>query len=230
MRVEGSPPRVLFLDEHLRRLYHSAELTGLSPSPSCEQLREEITALAASAPLPAPFLLRACLFEGEHSLDCRPASPAQPALAGRILRHVRPIPEAKTTEDAAPYAALAGMDLSKEDLLLVHPETGRLLESATSNLIFATQDSLVIPEENVLPGLTLEAILANLARDSRFRIERNSPRLDELDAFHEILACGSGREVSAFGTIPELNWRRRATEAFEALSLSYGAYKKERHA
>ncbi len=230
MRVEGNPPRVLFPDEHLDRLRHSAELLGLPPLSSPEGLREEVTSLAASAPLPSPFLLRVCLFEGERSLDCRPASFPQSGLSGRLLRHSRPLPEAKSTQDATPYAALAGMDLAKEDLLLVQPETERLPESATANLIFAKEDLLVIPEEQVLPGLTLGAVLASLSRKASFRIERRTPRLDELDAFSEILACGSGREVSAFGTIPEIDWRSRSVAVFETLSRTYAAYKKERHA
>ena len=230
IRVEGSPPRLLFLDEHLGRLFHSANLLGLSPSLSCERIQEEVMTLVTSVPLPSPFLLRVCLFESEYSMDCRPALPAQTGLSGRILRHARSHPEAKTTEDAIPYSMLAEMDLSKEDLLLVHPETECLLESATANLIFAKDDLLVIPEGNVLPGLTLDAVLASLYGTPRFRIERCSPRMDESDAFDEILACGSGREVSAFDAIPELDWRNRSVTAFDALSRAYATYKNERHA
>ena len=222
IRVEGVPPRPIFLDAHLTRLGESVRLLGVKPIATQGQIRERLAAFLSSTSLPTPFLLRICMFSDCLGFSSRPANTGETFLTGKILRYLRPVPKAKSTGDKELYGRLGELDLTREDLLLVHPKDEVVLESATSNLVFAQDDSLVIPEEDILPGIVLSKLLSEL---TGFTAERASPHLVELPAFEEIILCGSGREVSALATIPEIGWQRRSEKAFLQLRKTYDKLK-----
>ena len=222
IRVEGTPPHPIFLEAHLARLEESARLLGVEPIATQEQIRERLAAFLSSPSLAAPCLLRICMFEDCLGFSFRPANAGESSLTGKILRHLRSVPEAKSTADKELYGRLTELDLTHEDFLLVHPEIEVVLETATSNLFFAQGDRLVIPEKNILPGIILSKLLSEL---TEFTPERTSPRLAELLAFDEIILCGSGREVSALATIPEIGWQRRSEKAFLQLRETYDKLK-----
>ena len=224
IRVESEPPRPIFLDAHLARLEESARLLVVKPIATQEQIRERLAAFLSSPSLPAPFLLRICLFEDCLGLSPRPANAGDSSLTCKILRYLRPVPKAKSTADKELYGRLSELDLSREDFLLVHPEDEVVLESATSNLIFAQDNRLVIPEKDILPGIVLSKLLYEL---TGFTAEHASPRLAELPAFDEIILCGSGREIAAIAAIPEIGWQKRSEKAFLKLCETCAKLKAE---
>ncbi len=222
IRVEGIPPCPLFLNAHLDRLEKSACLLEVVPIVSKTQISERIVTFISSSPLLPPFLIRVCLLEDRLALHPRPAHPTGPELSSKILRHLRPVPEAKSTFDKALYGRLGELDLGLEDFLIVHPADDRVMESATCNLIFAHGDHLVIPEEDILSGIVLNKLLASM---NDFEIDRRSPRLDELSAFDEIILCGSGREVASLAAVPEMGWTRSSDKTFLKLLEIYNKLK-----
>ena len=222
IRVEGTSPCPLFLNTHLARLEESARLLEVKAIVSQVQIRERITTFLSSTQIPVPFLVRVCLLEDCLALYVRPANPTSPELSARILRHLRPVPEAKSTFDKELYGRLGELDIGLEDFLIVHPTDDRVLESATSNLLFARDDHLVVPEEDMLPGIVLSQLLSNI---NVFEIDRRSPTLDELVTFDEIILCGSGREVVSLATIPEVDWQRSSEKTLLKLRKSYETVK-----
>tara|TARA_Y100000588_G_scaffold360707_1_gene420852 strand:+ start:271 stop:945 length:675 start_codon:yes stop_codon:yes gene_type:complete len=222
--VEGLPPCPLFLDAHLNRLEKSARLLDVKPIASQAQIRERITDFLPSTKVAAPFLVRVCLFEDSLALYARPTNLTNLELSAKILFHARPVPEAKSTFDEALYGRLVELDLGQEDFLIVHPTDDRVLESATCNLVLAQGDHLVVPEEDVLPGIVLSQLLSNV---TAFEIDRRSPTLDELVTFDEIILCGSGREIVYLATIPEIGWQSRSDKTFLKLLEIYNKLKAE---
>jgi branched-subunit amino acid aminotransferase/4-amino-4-deoxychorismate lyase len=224
IRVEGTPPCPLFLNTHLDRLEESARLLEVVPIVSLAQIRERLVTFLSSFPLPPPFLIRVCLLDDCLALSARPANPTGSELSAKILRHLRPVPEAKSTFDNELYGRLGKLDLGLEDFLIVHPTDDRVLESVTCNLIFAQGDNLVIPEEDVLSGIVLNKLLPSM---NNFKIDRRSPRLDELSTFDEIILCGSGREVAGLAAVPEMGWTRSSDKTFLKLREIYNKLKAE---
>lgn len=222
IRVEGTSPSPLFLHTHLARLEESACLLEIKNIVSKEQIRERIKTFLHLTQFPAPFLVRVCLFEDCLALYARPAKPTNPGLSAKILRHLRPVPEAKSTFDKEVYGRLSELDIGMEDFLIVHPTDDRVLESATSNLLFAQDNHLVVPEKDILPGIVLSQLLSNI---NSFDIDRRSPTLDELVAFNEIILCGSGREVVSLATIPEVGWQRSSEKTLLKLRKTYETVK-----
>jgi branched-subunit amino acid aminotransferase/4-amino-4-deoxychorismate lyase len=224
IRVEGTSRSPLFLNTHLARLEKSAYLLEIKTIVSQAQIRERITTFLHSTQIPTPFLVRVCLLEDCLALYARPASPTGPELSAKILRHLRPVPEVKSTVDNELYGRLGELDLGLEDFLIVHPADDRVLESATCNLIFAQGDNLVIPKEDILSGIVLNKLLASM---NGFEIDRHSPRLAELSAFDEIILCGSGREVASLAAVPEIGWTNSSDKTFLKLRGIYNKLKAE---
>ncbi|MBU63503.1 MAG: hypothetical protein CMI26_13480 [Opitutae bacterium] len=222
IRVEGASPTPLFLHAHLARLEESACLLEIKAIVSQVQIRKHIETFLHSTQFPTPFLVRVCLHEDCLALYARPANPTDPELSARILRHLRPVPEAKSTFDKELYGRLGELDIGKEDFLIVHPTDDRVLESATSNLLFAQDNYLVVPEEDILPGIVLSQLLLS---KNTFEIERRSPTLDELVDFNEIILCGSGREVVSLATIPEVRWQRSSQKNLLKLQKTFETVK-----
>ena len=149
--------------------------------------------------------------------------PKAAELNGEIMRYKRSTPEAKSTSDKELYGRLAKSNLERNEFILVDPKEERVLESATSNLIFAKGQELVIPENEILTGIVLSKILNDLER--QFHIERRSPELEEIDYFEEIILCGTGREVTSLTRIPQAKWNRRKFKAFKQIKETYNEIK-----
>jgi len=223
MRIEGKMKRTLFKEEHLDRLMESSRLLGIDPIFDRRQVSDKLDSFLEFSKSSTPFLTRVCLFEDSLGICSRPVQPEAAELNGEIMRHKRSTPEAKSTSDKELYGRLAKSNLERNEFILVDPKEERVLESATSNLIFAKGQELVIPENEILTGIVLSKILNDL--EKQFRIERRSPELKEIDYFEEIILCGTGREITSLARIPQAKWKRRKFKAFERIKETYNEIK-----
>ena len=187
-----------------------------------ELIGEKIISFATARPLAAPYLLRIAVLAERFQLEARSLPAIGPWIEGRLLPYVRKNPAAKSL-DKLLYEQVAGLNLAMEEALLLAPDGG-LGEGSTSNLIFAKDEILVVPETNVLPGITLAKLLPELIE--RHTIERRAVHLTDLPEFTEILATGSGKEVVAFARIPEVGWKARSEEVLWAARDTYAEIKR----
>ena len=100
-------------------------------------------------------LVRVCLFEELLGLSSRPAVSDGNPVEGWLLHHRRPDPVIKSTQDKELYGSLGELEIEREDWVIIDPKDNDIRETATSNLIFASGEKLVIPEKWVLNGLSL---------------------------------------------------------------------------
>src|SRR5438067_5027147 len=186
--------RPFHLDEHLTRLYRSAELIELEIPWS----REEVTAIVEEIiqhngyehasirllvtggvtedsilPIGKPTLAVLITPLGERDME-RFAKGYK--LITTSLQRIAP--EAKTTSYLAAIRALKeATRRNAADALFVN-EQGHVLEATRSNFFIFRGDTLITPREGVLIGITRNAVLA-LAQD-RFSIEERPILLAEL--------------------------------------------------
>jgi len=187
-----------------------------------ELIGEKVLSFATARPLTAPYLLRIAVLAERFQLEARSLPAIGPWIEGRLLPYVRKSPEAKSL-DKRLYEQVSGLNLAMEEALLLAPDGG-LGEGSTSNLIFAQDKILVIPETNILPGITLAKLLPELT--ARHTIERRDVHLTDLPKFTEILATGSGKEVVAFARIPEVGWKARSEEILWTALDTYAEIKR----
>jgi branched-chain amino acid aminotransferase len=198
------------LQEHLLRLFHSAELIELSFPWTREELSEiihEVIERNAYKHASIRILVTGGLTEdGILPLD-------QPSLAVLITplgerdwrlfdrgyklittRLQRETPEAKTTSYVAAIRALkAAARKHANDALFVN-EQDHVLEATRSNFFIFREDTLVTPREGVLLGVTRNAVL-ELAK-GLYPIEERPILLEELPLAKEAFVTSSSKEIT----------------------------------
>ena len=119
-------------------------------------------------------LIRICLFEDLLGFSSRPAVSDGNPVEGWLLHYRRKDPIVKSTEDKDLYGSLGELEIEKEDWVIIDPKDNDLRETATSNLIFAKGNELIIPEKWVLNGIVLQKLIPFL--EERFSVIPSHPQ------------------------------------------------------
>ncbi|HJT55107.1 MAG TPA: aminotransferase class IV [Ktedonobacteraceae bacterium] len=209
--------RPFHLDEHLNRLYHSAELIEMAiPWP-----REHIADLVRESIERNTYrhaTIRLLVTGGESEDGILPSAPPElivmiTPLAERDMERFargyklitsslqRVSPEAKTTNYIAAVRALKEAALRGANDALFVNEQGHVLEATRSNFFIFLGDTLVTPREGVLIGITRNVVL-ELAR-GRFTIEERPILMTELLVADEAFVTSSSREITPVVQIDE---------------------------
>lgn len=206
------------LQEHLDRLYHSAQHIDLAiPWP-----REFIEAIIHETIARNTYkhaTIRLLITGGESEDTILPSE--KPVLAVMITplnerdmerfargiklittRLQREMPEAKTTNYMAAVRALKeAATRGASDALFVNAQ-GHVLEATRSNFFIFRGDTLVTPREGVLYGITRNVVL-ELAR-RRFPIEERPILFEELAQADEAFITSSSKEITPVVQIDDL--------------------------
>ncbi len=210
--------RPFHLEEHLKRLYHSAEIIELGIPWPPEFISNVINEIIARNSY-KHAAIRLLVTGGESEDGLMPTG--QPTLVVMITplderdmerfaqgiklitsRLQRESPEAKTTSYTAAVRALkeaARRDAA--DALYVN-KAGHVLEATRSNFFIFRGDTLVTPREGILHGITRGVVL-ELAR-GRFPIEERPIQLQELALADEAFISSSSREITPVVQIDDL--------------------------
>lgn len=209
--------RPFHLDEHLTRLFHSAEIIELKipwPRDYIKEVVDEIIARNAYR----HAALRLLVTGGESEDGILPSGPPKlivmiTPLGERDMERFargyklitsslqRVSPEAKTTNYIAAVRALKEAELRGANDALFVNELGHVLESTRSNFFIFLGDTLVTPREGVLIGITRNVVL-ELAR-RRFAIQERPILVTELLAADEAFVTSSSREITPVVQVDE---------------------------
>ncbi len=201
--------RPFHLDDHLTRLYHSAQLIDLDIPYSREQIttivREVIERNAykhatirifvtggetedSILPTGKPMLVVLITPLGERDMQ-------RFAQGSRVITtHLQRImPEAKTNNYIAAVRALKeAARRNASDALFIN-EQDHVLEATRSNFFIFRGDTLVTPRQGILIGVTRNVVL-DLAR-GRFPVEERPILLEELARAGEAFITSSSKEI-----------------------------------
>src|SRR6266567_635600 len=201
--------RPFHLQEHLERLYRSAQLLELDLPYSREYIANIISQVIEHNPYQHASL-RILVTGGESDDGVLPSG--QPLLAilisqlgerdiQRFARGIKVItsrlgratPEAKSSNYIAAIRSLKNArSRDAEDALFVN-EQGHVLEGTRSNFFVFRGNTLVTPRTGILMGITRNVVL-ELAQ-GRFPIEERPILLEELPQVDEAFMTGSSREI-----------------------------------
>ena len=210
--------RPFHLDEHLTRLYRSAQLIDLDIPYSREQIAAVVHEVIARN-VYKHATLRIFVTGGETEDSILPSG--KPVLAVLITplgerdmqrfaqgikvitTHLQRImPEAKTNNYVAAVRALKeAARRNAGDALFVN-EHGHVLEATRSNFFIYRGDTLVTPRQGILIGVTRNVVL-DLAR-GRFPVEERPILLDELSLASEAFITSSSKEILPVVQIDDL--------------------------
>lgn len=202
--------RPFHLDEHLERLYHSAEVIDLEIPYTREEISGVVREIIARNNSYRHASVR-LLVTGGESEDGVTAT-GRPKLIGMIsplgerdmqrfakgyflitTRLQREAPEAKTSNYTAAVRALKEAARRGADDALFVNEQNHVQEATRSNFFIFRGDTLVTPRAEVLLGITRNVVL-DLAR-GRFPIEERPILLAELALADEAFVTSSSREI-----------------------------------
>jgi branched-chain amino acid aminotransferase len=210
--------RPFHLDQHLNRLYRSAELIELQIPWSRQQIRDIVHELISRNTYKNASI-RLLVTGGETEDSILPVG--KPTLAvlitplgerdmQRFARGYKVIttslqrvaPEAKTTSYLAAIRALKDASRRGADDALFVNEQGHVLEGTRSNFFVFRGNTLVTPRAEILMGITRNVVL-ELAQ-GRFPIEERPIPLEELLQVDEAFMTGSSREIMPVVQIDDL--------------------------
>ena len=219
--------KISFFDSHLNRLIDSANRAELPWVPNPDEITTTVEEYMADLD-PNHGLLRICLFENLIGISSRPAESDGNPVEGWLMHYRRPDPVIKSTKEKELYGTLSELEITKEDWVIIDPKDVDIRETATSNLIFAKEEELLIPDKWVLNGIVLQQLLPFL-RD-RFTVTSGLPHDQDISSFEEILLCGTGRGVAPLTALSELGWSSQGNEIFSTVRAHYEEIIESSHA
>ena len=204
--------RPFHLDEHINRLYHSADLIELAmpwPREHVAAVVREIIArnsdkhatiriyvtggISEDGVLPSGKPSLALLITPLGERDMQRFARGYRLITTRLQREA---PEAKTTNYLAAMRALKEAARRNADDALYVNTRDHVLEATRSNFFIFRGDTLVTPRTGVLIGVTRNVVL-ELARESgRFASEERPILLDELPLADEAFVTSSSKEIT----------------------------------
>ncbi len=208
--VEGAPPTPVFLDRHMKRLTQSLRLLDLNTALPLKFVEDAILNTATSNP-ETPYMIRVAITHAGLFICKLPQSGKESELRGIFCTVRRRLPSAKSMMDIELHRIVQTLDRNHEECILMS-EDGRILEGATSNLLFVQNKNIIAPVRDNLPGITRQILKECLPNDWIW--QESDVRVEHLEDVEEILVCGSGKGVSCLKSLPEARWKNKSMKAF----------------
>ncbi len=202
--------RPFHLWDHFLRFKRSADILELSLSYSFEEIETLVEEILDKTPFPEvglKLLLTGGQSGDQFSLEnaptfCLMAYPPSPfptlyyheGIAVCTTRHLRPLPQAKST---CYLTALTAMQEAKRrsavDVFYVN-SYNHILEALTSNIFVVKKQKLITPISNeILPGITREVVRKCAHPD--IEVETSSLSLLEMETWDEVFITSTTREI-----------------------------------
>ncbi|MFT4285089.1 MAG: aminotransferase class IV [Protaetiibacter sp.] len=224
MRVYAG--RVLMLDEHIERLYHSAAAAFIEPPLTQDELKRDIIAWLRENRIDGDFHFRPIITRGLRlppRVDPRFAggkatvvvlgqgiSPTPTTgvhlVVSRYRRHGPDSVDSKIKSLSYLHAVLAKLDAVRRgaDDAIVLDNRGCLAECSASNVFLVRKGELLTPFAiSTLDGLTRN-LLMTLAGELGIPVREKDLTTSDVHAADEVFLCGTGAEITPVVTFETL--------------------------
>ena len=109
---------------------------------------------------------------------------------------------------------LSKINTSSSDIFLCVNK--KILESATSNLLFVKNNEIFSPVKNFYKGITLKFF-----EKQKVKIIKKNIFVNTLSTYDEIILIGSGKGVVSVKSIKKPKWKRKNLRTYRFLSKIY---------
>ncbi|MDP1884322.1 MAG: branched-chain amino acid transaminase [Candidatus Moranbacteria bacterium] len=213
-------PAVFRLQEHIGRLFHSAQTMGMKMPFTKKQVAQAVLELVKKNKLQEGYI-RPIVFYGEK-MGLDPAgAPVHLAIVawpwGKYLEkesvsvkissfaRIHPGSSVMTAKISGHYAnsIVASLEAKKAgfDEALLLDWRGNIAEGPGENIFFVKNKTLYTPKAGmILPGLTRDSVMV-LARELGYKVAEKDVRLKDLPEFDEAFFVGTAAEINAIGKI-----------------------------
>ena len=131
----------------------------------------------------------------------------------KLVNYKRINPQYKNLKYKIILKHLSKLNTRKSDIALI--VGNKILESGTSNLLFATNNKIFSPINNFYKGTNYKYF------EKKIRILKKNIYLEQFNKFDEIILIGSGKGITSVKDIKEIKWKRKNDKIFKKLLLIY---------
>jgi branched-chain amino acid aminotransferase len=216
-------PAVFRLDDHIKRLFMSADVMGIKVPYSKEEVKSAILETIQKNDLKECYIRPLVFFGGKMGLDPQGVEinvmiSAWPwgkylekeAVSVKIsdFTRIHPKSSVMTAKISGHYAnsILASTNAKREgfDEALLLDYKGNIAEGPGENIFFAKDSELVTPREgSILPGITRDTVI-QIAKDLKLKVEERDMKPEEIADYKEAFFVGTAVEVNAIGKINDM--------------------------
>lgn len=212
--IDGIP---VFLEDHLDRLYHSAQLTGTEQLPDADSLSAMIknlinTQRRETGNIKLSFSFTSPESEPQCELNFIPHHyPAMEEYTRGVkvglLNADRPVPHAKIQN--SDLRERADKSISKNTLfeVLLVDTNGNVTEGSRSNVFFIKKETLYsAPVKNILRGITWMKIM-QICEIEGIRVIESAIPADTLDQYEAAFLTGTSPKVLPISSIDKIGFK-----------------------
>jgi len=213
MRMVGKPPKLLLLKSHLENLIKSAKKYGIRNfflNNIVKDLVKKNTLYKGQ-----DNLFRIALNKKLISVSIRKRPKPKNNFNLLIFKYQRIEPNYKNLYYKKILAKLSKIDLTRFDIALV--SNNKILETATSNLVFIKKGKIFSPKKNCYFGNTIKFI------SKKIKINFKDIFINEIQDYDEIILIGSGKGITSVSKIEELKWKRKKNISYNKLNKIYNS-------
>ena len=211
IRMFGKPPKLLLLKSHIENLITSSKKYGIRK----KNLKSIIIYLIEKNNLykGPDNLFRIALNKRLISISIRKRFRTKKNFDLLLFKYKRIEPNFKNLYYKKILAKLKKVDATKRDIALV--SSGNILETGTSNLVFAKNGKLFSPKKNCYIGNTIKFI------SKKIKINFKDISIKEIKNYDEIILIGSGKGVTSVSKIKEIKWKSKKNDCYNMLNKIY---------
>ncbi len=222
-------PAIFRFEEHVDRLFHSAEVMGMKIGYSRAEIIRATEELIRKNKLQECYI-RPLIFYGEKMGLSPVGAPVELAIAawpwGKYLGHdkvkvhiskfirLHPRSGMMTAKVTGYYfnSILASLDAHKHqaDEAVLLDTRGFIAEGPGENIFFVRGKTVITPKKgSILPGITRDSII-RIAKDLKYKVVEKDIQLAELKKFDEAFFTGTAAEITAIGKIGRVAYAKKS--------------------
>jgi 4-amino-4-deoxychorismate lyase len=213
MWLFGKPPKILFFKNHIKNLIRSSKVYKVYDS-NVEKNILKLIKLNLIKNKKYNHLLRVAINNKTISVSLRKKIKPKSKFKLNLINYKRRRPEHKNLKYKKVLKHLSKIETSASDIALC--VNNKLLESATSNILFVNNNKIYSPINKFYKGITFKFFEKKIGK-----IIKKNIFIKSLHKYDEIILIGSGRGVVSINYIKKPNWRRKSSKIYRYLSKTY---------
>jgi len=212
MWIYGKPAKILFFKSHIDNLIKSLKAYKIYEKKIKSKILKLIN-INIKKNKKYNHLLRVAINKKLISVSLRNKFKTGSNFNLKLVNYKRINPQYKNLKYKIILKHLSKLNTSKSDIALI--VGNKILESGTSNLLFASNNKIFSPINNFYKGTNYKYF------EKKIRILKKNIYLEQFNKFDEIILIGSGKGITSVKDIKEIKWKRKNDKIFKKLLLIY---------
>jgi branched-subunit amino acid aminotransferase/4-amino-4-deoxychorismate lyase len=213
MWIFGKPAKILFFKKHIKNLIRSIKIYKIN-SKNIEKKILKIIKFNLRSNKNYNHLLRIAVNNKVISFSLRKRLKPKLKFDIKLINYKREQSEFKNLKYKKILNHLSKINTSNSDIFLCVNK--KILESATSNILFVKKNKIFSPIKNFYRGITFKFFEKKVDK-----IIKKNIFINTLNNYDEIILIGSGKGVVSVESIKKPKWERKSLRTYRFLSKIY---------